>query len=295
MTDSDTASFPYTIQDKVATPTANPSPGTYNSAQNIALSCATVGATIRYTTNGTEPTSSSTVYSSPIAVSATTTIKAKAFKAGMTDSDTASFPYTIQDKVATPTANPSPGTYNSAQNIALSCATSSATIRYTTNGTEPTSSSTVYSSPIAVSTTTTIKAKAFKAGMTDSDTASFTYTISPSGGSSYSLEFYEYSWGVYYPCDFFYWVDYYNGSSITIYAKVLDSQGNFVTAPQLVSIEYISDSGVQNTTGEFTVEDLELDPWDNMGETYVTATATLSDGTILQEVALVEAIIIAPK
>jgi len=159
----------------VATPTANPAPGEYTNTQNVTLSCATSGATIRYTTNNIEPTSASLQYTGPIAVSANTTIKAKAFKTGMTDSNTASFTYTI--KVATPTANPTPGTYTGTQNVTLSCATLGATIRYTTNGTEPTASSTQYSGPITVSVTTTIKAKAFKDGMAASATASFTYTI----------------------------------------------------------------------------------------------------------------------
>lgn len=80
--------------------------------------------------------------------------------------------------VATPTFSPAGGTYSSAQSVSISCATSGATIRYTTNGSDPTSSSTTYTGPITVSTSTTIKAKAFKAGMTDSATASAAYTIS---------------------------------------------------------------------------------------------------------------------
>lgn len=82
-------------QQTVATPTFSPAGGTYTSTQNVALSCTTTGATIRYTTNSSEPTSSSTVYSSPINVSSTTTIKAKAFKDGWTPSSTASATYTI--------------------------------------------------------------------------------------------------------------------------------------------------------------------------------------------------------
>ena len=82
-------------------------------------------------------------------------------------------------QVATPTFSPAGGTYTSAQNVAISCATSGATIRYTTNGSDPTASSTTYSSAIKVSSTTTIKAKAFKSGMTDSAVASATYTIKP--------------------------------------------------------------------------------------------------------------------
>ncbi|MDD3579103.1 MAG: SUMF1/EgtB/PvdO family nonheme iron enzyme, partial [Candidatus Cloacimonetes bacterium] len=75
------------------------------------------------------------------------------------------------------TFSPAGGTYTSTQYVALNCTTSGATIRYTTNGSDPTSNSTVYSSAISVSQTTTIKAKAFRDGWTPSATASATYTI----------------------------------------------------------------------------------------------------------------------
>jgi hypothetical protein len=81
------------------------------------------------------------------------------------------------DTVSTPTFSPSSSTYTSSQSVSISCATSDVTIRYTTNGTEPTESSAVYSSAITVSSTTTIKAKAFKTDWTASDTATATYTI----------------------------------------------------------------------------------------------------------------------
>ncbi|MDP2173396.1 MAG: formylglycine-generating enzyme family protein [Candidatus Cloacimonadaceae bacterium] len=79
--------------------------------------------------------------------------------------------------LVTPTFSPAGGTYPTAQSVTLSCATSGATIRYTINNTEPTATSTVYSSPLTVSSATTIKAKAFKTGWTDSAIASATYTI----------------------------------------------------------------------------------------------------------------------
>lgn len=81
---------------QVATPTFNPAAGTYPSAQTVTISTTTSGATIRYTTNGTAPTpTSGTVYSSPVAISATTTLKAIAYKSGSTDSTVASAIYTI--------------------------------------------------------------------------------------------------------------------------------------------------------------------------------------------------------
>lgn len=81
--------------------------------------------------------------------------------------------------VITPEFSPAGGTYYAAQEIALSCKTDGATIYYTTNGDEPTTASTVYTAPIKVETTTTIKAIASK-GNDLSDVASATYNMAVS-------------------------------------------------------------------------------------------------------------------
>ena len=90
-----TASFTRTA--RCAAPTFSPTAGNFTSAQNITISCETAGATIYYTTNGTDPTTSSSVYSSAIPVNATTTIKAMATKASMANSAIASGTFTILD------------------------------------------------------------------------------------------------------------------------------------------------------------------------------------------------------
>jgi len=69
-----------------ATPTFSPDAGTYTSAQKVTISCTTAGATIYYTTNGNDPTTSDTKYLSPVAITAATTLKAKAFATGMSAS-----------------------------------------------------------------------------------------------------------------------------------------------------------------------------------------------------------------
>lgn len=352
-------------QQTVATPTFTPAGGNYTEAQNVTISCATSGATIYYTTDGTTPTTSSDVYSSPIAVSTTTTIKAIGVKSGMTNSSVASATYNFptlitiaeakalannaygmvqgivtlidsrniyiqdatggidlylnsntvpsglalgdmvqaygkkttynglieltgingnnagefsilssgntlplavktiaeinagasntlqatrikvenavlgtintndnttltqdgnviniykipaltgisegdvvnvtavvgyfntaqlrvayatdvelavvpQQTVATPTFTPEGGTFTEAQSVSIACATTGATIYYTTDGTTPSATSTVYAAPISVNETTTIKAIAMKEGMTNSEIAEATYTI----------------------------------------------------------------------------------------------------------------------
>ncbi len=274
----------------VATPTFSVEEGTYLTPQTVSITCATEGATIRYTLDGTDPTENSTAYTEPLSISETTTVKAKAWKDGYEASAVASATYTINipDPVltvaptalegftytygsgpsegqtitvsgtyltenvtvtasedfeiglsdgnysgtltlvpesgtlsattinvrmveglsvgdysgnvtvtcgnlsqtvtlsgnvtalpvaATPTFSPAGGTYTEAQTVSITCATEGATIHYTIDGTDPTENSDVYGTPLDISETTTVKAKAWKNGYEASAIASATYTI----------------------------------------------------------------------------------------------------------------------
>jgi hypothetical protein len=90
---------------------------------------------------------------------------------------------------ATPTFNPAPGAYTSAQSVALSDATPGATIYFTTDGSAPTTSSTRYTGPIAVSVTTTIRAIAAAPGFSDSAVATGTFNIESAGSALFSDDF----------------------------------------------------------------------------------------------------------
>ncbi|MDA3850811.1 MAG: chitobiase/beta-hexosaminidase C-terminal domain-containing protein [Spirochaetaceae bacterium] len=164
----------------VSTPSFSPLPGTYSSSVDVSMACSTEDAVIRYTTDGSEVTSSSAQYVSPISVGSTSTLSAKAFKTGMNDSSGITGQYIINDvqQVATPGFTPAPGEYSSSVNISIQCDTADATIRYTTDGSTVTSSSAQYVSPFAVEDSSTIKAKAFKSGMSDSSEVSGQYVIS---------------------------------------------------------------------------------------------------------------------
>jgi len=94
MANSAVTSATYTLQ--TATPTFNPSGGTYVLPQLVSISDATPGATIYYTTNGSTPTTASPVYTGAITVAQTMTLKAMAAMSGMTNSTVASATYTIQ-------------------------------------------------------------------------------------------------------------------------------------------------------------------------------------------------------
>jgi len=92
---------------------------------------------------------------------------------------------TGSSQVAAPQFSPGGGSYSSTQSVSITSATSGSTIRYTTNGSTPTSSSgTVYSGSISVSSTTTLKAIAYKSGMTDSSVSTASYTITTGGGGT---------------------------------------------------------------------------------------------------------------
>ncbi|MBR3573307.1 MAG: chitobiase/beta-hexosaminidase C-terminal domain-containing protein [Bacteroidales bacterium] len=87
----------FVVMGQVAAPTFTPAAGTYTSEQdlNVSMSCTTTGATIYYTTDGTTPTQTSTVYSTPIEITETTTIKAIAMAENMLPSEVAEATYTI--------------------------------------------------------------------------------------------------------------------------------------------------------------------------------------------------------
>lgn len=80
----------------VADPTFSPAAGSYSSNQTVTISTVTSGASIKYTTNGTDASRSvGTSYSTPITVSSNQTVKAIAYKDYYVDSAVASAAYTI--------------------------------------------------------------------------------------------------------------------------------------------------------------------------------------------------------
>lgn len=91
---ADIVFVPAVVMEQVATPTFNPAAGEVTSGTEVAISCATSGATIYYTIDGSVPTTSSTQGNS-VTITAATTIKAIAVKEGMANSEVATAQYTI--------------------------------------------------------------------------------------------------------------------------------------------------------------------------------------------------------
>ena len=91
----------------------------------------------------------------------------------------------VVETVATPSFSPAAGAVSAGTVVTISCATSGATIHYTTDGTTPTASSATGTS-VTVNAAMTLKAIAVKSGMNDSPVATADYTIRSTGGSSWS-------------------------------------------------------------------------------------------------------------
>jgi len=166
----------------VATPTFDPDAGYYADPVNVTVGCGTPGATIHYTTNGADPTESDPTITSGLSLPVDESMvrKARAWKTDMAPSAIKSAEYTIEGTtgtVATPTFSPDGGTYTSAVTVTIGCANPGATIRYTTDGSDPTENSPLYTGPVVISTTTTLKAKAWKTGWDPSAIKSADYVM----------------------------------------------------------------------------------------------------------------------
>lgn len=169
----------------VATPTLSPAGGTYTGSVKVSMTTSTAGAAIRYTLDGKDPTASSALYSQPITVGKSLTVKARGFLDGYNPSGVRSAQYVIQPApkptVATPKASPPGGVYSEVLEIVLTTTTAGAAIRYTLDDSEPTQSSTLYTGPIEIASSTLLKARAYKDGYEPSDVVSAGYLIDKEG------------------------------------------------------------------------------------------------------------------
>ena len=94
----------------VVAPTILPEDREFASSVEVSMTCATDGATIYYTVDGTEPTTSSTAYSAPFTLNATTTVKAIAVLGNETSQVvTATFTKTGIETIAAAQALPTSG------------------------------------------------------------------------------------------------------------------------------------------------------------------------------------------
>ena len=154
--------------------------------KSIVITVATAGASIRYTTNGDTPTGASTLYTGPFDQATSATIKAIGIKSGLTNSSVASVNVTVVGAVAIPVASPVAGDYTGTQSVTLTTSTAGASIYYTTDGSTPDITKTLYSGPISLPGSTVLKAIGIKSGSTSSPVSSDIYVITPYAYTIYS-------------------------------------------------------------------------------------------------------------
>ena len=132
---------------------------------------------MHYTQDGSEPTESDPTIEQgwSIPITHSQTLKVKAWKAGWSSSAVAAAVYEM--KVAMPSLSVGSGTYATAISVTVMTATADAVLRYTLDGSDPTSTSPQYVFPITVDHTTTLKAAAFKSDWSDSNITSGVYAI----------------------------------------------------------------------------------------------------------------------
>jgi hypothetical protein len=174
-------------EDPAATPNLSPPGGTTidvggtSVPVRVSAATSTPGATIRMTTDGSDPVPTSPARSSvDLANNLTTTeltiVRARAFHPELEPSGVAQQTYVV--KASTPVLSPPGGAYGGPQSVSVSTATPGAQLRYTLDGNVPTASSSLYAGPVTVACGQTLTAAAFKDRVVRSDPSTGTYLCS---------------------------------------------------------------------------------------------------------------------
>lgn len=225
-----------------ATPVISPAAGSYAGPQSVTITDATSGATIYYTTDGSNPTANSTVYAGPITVASSETIEAVAVATGSVESAVVSAAYTIN--APTPTlSNLSPA----------SVPAGSAAFWLTINGTGFMPNSTAFWGTTAL-TTQYVSASQLKAQVSAAQVATAgvnavtVQTPAPGGGTSNTMQFEVDSAGSTTPPSFTTLTATVNPASTASYPVTLPSSASNVTVnclnlPTGAACSYSASSG----------------------------------------------------
>jgi hypothetical protein len=166
------------------TPTFTPAAGTYSGTQTVTIADTDTNASIYYTTNGSTPTASSTLYTAPIAVSASETINAIAIDPALTNSSVATAAYVISATGPAPTINFSNG-FSSVAGLKLngSAVNADSQLQLTTGALDQ-AGSVFWNQPVSVQSFST----QFKFQLTNAVADGFTFTIQNVGPTALGSE-----------------------------------------------------------------------------------------------------------
>lgn len=144
----------------------NPAGGDFIGSASVTLKNNLGTGAILYTTDGSEPTLSSTPYVNPIVVQRTTTVRARVFFNGFPISAVFAATFTRSPDIL---FVPPAGLFTNWVDVALQNTVGTGLLRYTVDGTPPTAQSPTYSLPIRLTVATTIKAEIFIDGFPASE------------------------------------------------------------------------------------------------------------------------------
>ena len=219
----------YIINSTIPIVNANLTGGAFKTSQNVNLTTTCPGSTYTtyYTTEGTIPTTSSTLYTGPIEITKTTTLISAAVNEFGIWGPIFNQTYIIDSSIPTVNASLDNGSFNTVQTVTLTAKDedSSTTIYYTTDGSDPTTSSTrvKYTSPINIGSTTTLKFYVVDEAGNPSDVYTKSYTIDKTAPTA--------------------WADYKTGSYNT--NKFINLMAN-----EIASIYYTTDGSTPTTSSK---------------------------------------------
>ena len=158
-------------------PVISPESGTtFENSLTVTMSCPTEGATIYYTTDGSEPTAESTVYNKKFRIYGKTTVKAVAIQDGLLASDMVTAEYAL-GRCEDPVISLADGTEFAHSNQVVSIEwNNDGVLRYTVDGSEPTVESPEYEEPFSFSDSVVLKAKVFSDNFFDSEVVTSSLT-----------------------------------------------------------------------------------------------------------------------
>jgi hypothetical protein len=164
-------------------PYISPHGGTFTGSQSVTIGNIPSGDTAYYTTDGSNPTSSSIAYAGAFTVSQSETVEAAVYSSivGWSSVTSAYFTISGSSTLQAPVIYPNGGNFTTAQSVTIGNIPSGDTAYYTTDGSSPTSSSIAYAGAFTVSQSETVEAVNYSPSTGWSSVTSDVFYI---GGSS---------------------------------------------------------------------------------------------------------------